>query len=209
MEALLERKTPLRRTAWRSVPLLAGGILWLLAVMAGMQVLSIHEFTPGIAARPTGPWPQASALRPAVDRPTLILFLHPQCPCARASLEELARIVAHCGSRLAVYALFCKPAGTPAGWEKTGQWRQARDIPGVQVVTDFQGVEARRFTARTSGQAMLYAADGRLLFSGGITASRGHAGDNDGSAAILQGVERGTTTLQRTPVFGCSLLGPG
>ena len=208
MKPLLSPKRP-QRTTWRSGLLLAGGILWLLLVMAGMRVMALHEFTPGVAARPFGQWPQTSALRRAEDRPTLVLFLHPQCPCSRASLEELARIVARCRSRLTVYALFCKPIGTPDGWEKTGTWHQAQAIPGVQVLTDLQGVEARRFTAKTSGQALLYAADGRLLFSGGITASRGHSGDNDGSAAILQCVEQGTTTILRTPVFGCSLLGTG
>jgi len=198
-------KRPWMQTARHCVPLLAGGLLWLLAVMAGMRTLAIHEFTPGLAARPSSQWPQTSALRRAEDRPTLVLFLHPRCPCSCATLDELAKIVAHCRSRLAVYALFVRPSGMPEGWERAGSWEEAHAIPGVQVLTDPQGVEARRFTAWTSGQAMLYAADGRLLFSGGITASRGHSGDNNGSAAVVQGVEQGMVTLRRTPVFGCAL----
>ncbi len=37
----------------------------------------------------------------------------------------------------------------------------------------------------TSGQVLLYDPSGRLAFSGGITAARGHVGDNAGSDAIV------------------------
>ena len=41
----------------------------------------------------------------------------------------------------------------------------------------------QRFGAETSGQTLLYDRDGRLLFSGGTTGSRGHDGDNAGFAS--------------------------
>jgi len=73
---------------------------------------------------------------------------------------------------------------------------------------DDDGVEAARFGAATSGQVILYDRDGRLLFSGGITASRGHAGDNDGRDAIVSLLGGGRGTRHSSPVFGCSLLEP-
>jgi hypothetical protein len=73
------------------------------------------------------------------------------------------------------------------------------------VIFDPDGVEARRFGAETSGHTLLFAGDGRLLFSGGITASRGHAGDNAGESVIVALVNNQTPALTRTLVFGCSL----
>jgi hypothetical protein len=66
-------------------------------------------------------------------------------------------------------------------------------------------VEAGRFGAETSGHTLLYGADGRLLFSGGITASRGHAGENAGESAIIALVNHQTPLRSQTLVFGCSL----
>jgi hypothetical protein len=75
----------------------------------------------------------------------------------------------------------------------------------VEILRDDDAVEARRFGVFTSGQSLLYAPDGALLFSGGITASRGHAGDNAGIAAIAALARgRGAATTE-TPVFGCAL----
>jgi hypothetical protein len=49
------------------------------------------------------------------------------------------------------------------------------------------------------------------LFKGGITASRGHSGDNLGRDAVIDLVTSGVASASSTPVFGCSLqnaLGP-
>jgi hypothetical protein len=53
---------------------------------------------------------------------------------------------------------------------------------------------------------MLYDVNGRLLFSGGITGSRGHAGDNAGRTAILALLHREASGRNDTFVFGCSLF---
>ena len=76
----------------------------------------------------------------------------------------------------------------------------------VAVRVDPEGVEARRFGSQTSGQIMLYDADGQLLFSGGITAARGHSGDNAGRNAILSLLTSGSSEQRGTPVFGCPLF---
>jgi hypothetical protein len=134
-----------------------------------------------------------------------LMFAHPKCPCTRASISELARIVARCGERLSVHVLFDKPAGASSDWEQTDLCSAARNIPGVQVATDFDQREARRFAAKTSGFVLLYDADGRLLFNGGITSSRGHSGDNLGRSTIVELVTKGTSAADHTSVFGCLL----
>jgi len=114
--------------------------------------------------------------------------------------------MARAGDRLTADVLFVTPPGASGGWEATDLWRGAAAIPGVTVVDDLDGVEARRFGALTSGQVLLYDAGGQLRFSGGITPARGHAGDNAGRSAIVALVESASSAPVETPVFGCSLL---
>ena len=64
----------------------------------------------------------------------------------------------------------------------------------------------QRFGAETSGYVLLYDTHGKLLFKGGITGSRGHAGDNAGESAIVALLEGEKPVLTRTKVYGCSLL---
>ncbi len=47
---------------------------------------------------------------------------------------------------------------------------------------------------------------GTLLFSGGITGARGHAGDNAGRAAIVALLNQLNPATTATNVFGCSLF---
>lgn len=106
--------------------------------------------------------------------------------------------------RVTAYVLFVKPSGSTENWEKTDLWQSAASIPGVSVVVD-DGAEAFRFHAMTSGQTALYDAEGQLLFSGGITASRGHSGDNAGRSAIVSLLNTGDAEQTVTSVFGCPL----
>jgi hypothetical protein len=76
----------------------------------------------------------------------------------------------------------------------------------VTVHRDDDAAETRRFQSETSGQTILYAPDGRLLFQGGITQCRGHAGDNPGRSALVALLEHKTFSPVETPVFGCALL---
>jgi hypothetical protein len=98
-----------------------------------------------------------------------------------------------------------KPAGAGPDWDETHLRRSAAAIPGVTVFTDENGIEAARFGAETSGHTLVFAPDGTLVFSGGITASRGHAGENAGENAVVAALNQESVALSRTPVFGCSL----
>jgi hypothetical protein len=190
----------------RRVVILTSITLWLLVVGIGLSVLSGYENTPGVAAKPLASWPADSQIQRATGRPTLVMLVHPHCPCSRASIGELALLMAQSQGRLAAYVLFLKPAGFSDDWEKTDLWQSAAGIPGVQPIVDNDGMEARRFHATTSGQTVLYDAEGRLLFSGGITLARGHAGDNAGRSAIVSLVNAKVAEQTETPVFGCPLF---
>jgi len=181
-------------------------VVWLMAIAAGRRVVLDHETRPGPAGLATPAWPAACRVARTPGTSTLLLFAHPHCPCSRASLAELARIMARRPGGAAAVVLFLRPEGFAAGWERTDLWRAAEAIPGVTALADPGGVEARRFGARTSGQVALFGPDGRLAFRGGITGARGHAGDNDGADAVLAGLAGEAQGTAATPTFGCPLF---
>ena len=193
------------RRKTRSV-LIAAGSLWLLAVGTGLALLWSYENSPGTGAAPPAGWPSDSGIQRVAGLPTLVMLAHPHCPCTRASIGELDSLMAHCEGRLAAYVLFLKPEDVPGGWEKSDLWYKAASIPGVTVMADEAGIEALRFHAATSSHTLLYDSEGRLLFSGGITGSRGHSGDNAGRGAIESLVNRSLSGRAETLVFGCTLL---
>jgi len=180
-------------------------ITWIAAVAFGLRVLFQYENAPGRVGALAPEWP-AAHLERATDRPTLVMLAHPRCPCTAASIGELAQIMARLQGKVAAYVLFVKPKESGPAWEDTNLRRSAEAIPGVKVVFDPDGVEAGRFGAETSGHTLLFGADGHLLFSGGLTASRGHAGENAGERAILDLLTNQTPARTRTLVFGCSLI---
>ncbi|MBT6157511.1 MAG: hypothetical protein HOL01_10035 [Planctomycetaceae bacterium] len=115
--------------------------------------------------------------------------------------------MARCPGRVDACVLFFKPTGFSAEWDRTDLWSSAEAIPDVKVFSDEDGNEAKRFRATTSGYSLLYNPSGELLFSGGITGSRGHSGDNAGRTAIESLVMNGVADQEQTFVFGCPLLG--
>jgi hypothetical protein len=183
-------------------------ILWIATVAFGLRTLFHYENTPGRVGALPPAWP-APQIERSSDRPTLIMLAHPHCPCTRASIGELAQIMARLQGKVAAYVLFVKPKEASRDWEETDLVRSAEAIPGVKVLLDSDGVDARRFGAKTSGHTQLFGADGRLLFSGGITASRGHAGGNAGERAILALASNQTPAQTETLVFGCALANRG
>src|SRR5947209_5955612 len=201
----IDRPSQLRTKRGRLV-LLVSMMLWLLIVGIGLSVLWNYESTPGASANPPALWPVESKIQRAPAHDTLVILVHPHCPCTRATIGELAELMAHCQGRLTAYVLFLKPEGFVDDWEKTDLWQSAASIPGVNVMVDDDGGEASRFNSQTSGQTILYDDEGRLMFSGGITASRGHLGDNDGESAIVSLVNKGSAVRTETSVFGCPLF---
>jgi hypothetical protein len=188
------------------------GIAWVVAVAFGLRVLLNYESAPGRVGAVPQTWPATSQILRANDRPTLIMMAHPHCPCTRASMNELAQVMARVQGKVTAYVLFYKPP-TPGGaggdWEQTSLQQSAAQIPGVTVLSDVDGVEARRFGAETSGHTFLFDSAGRLLFNGGITGSRGHSGDNAGESSIVSFVNDRSSKRAKTFVFGCSLAAHG
>jgi hypothetical protein len=191
-----------RQTAWI---LTLSGVVWLLTLWIGFGKLLTYSYAAGPVEVSPGRWPAESQIHSVHERPTLIMFAHPKCPCTRASLGELARLVAMCPGKFDAHVEFLRPVNCSEEWARSDLWDNASVIPGVTVRSDSNGVEAGRFNATTSGYVVLYSASGDLLFSGGITASRGHSGDNAGRDALVMLLNGSTSVQIQTPVFGCPL----
>jgi hypothetical protein len=183
--------------------------VWLAAAAAGLAALWSYDNTPGEAASAPERWPSASTLARAKDRPTLVMLAHPRCTCTRASLAELAEALARARTLPRTYVLFMAPVASEQGWDHTDLWRTAAGLPGVAVVRDEGGRLARQFGAVTSGQMLAYDERGALVFSGGITAARGHAGDNAGRHSLVALLNHEPTERSWTTVFGCRLFNAG
>jgi hypothetical protein len=185
------------------------GAIWLAAAAAGLWVLWRYDNTPGEAARAPEQWPVRTTLERATDRPTLVMLAHPHCSCTGASVGELAETIARARTTPRTYVLFITPTRFAKGWEQTDLWRRAAALPGVTVVRDDDGRQASSFGAATSGQTLLYDAHGALVFSGGITGARAHAGDNLGRQSLVALLNREPATRSGTSVFGCPLFHTG
>src|SRR3954468_15265693 len=99
------------------VPVL--GAAWLVAIGFGMRTLAAYTYTPGSPAQASAYWPAQTQLAHDLSRPTLVLFAHPQCPCSRAAVSELARLMTSTHGALDARVMVLHPAGTPSGWEHT------------------------------------------------------------------------------------------
>lgn len=180
-------------------------VAWLAAVGTGFGMLWRYKSIPGADAVHPARWPAGSAVGRDAGRATLVLFAHPMCPCTRASLSELARLLPVLGDRVSARVVVVRTPDAPSEWDESDLWSRAAEIPGVVVIRDEQAAEAERFRALTSGMTLLYDAAGSLRFAGGITASRGHEGDSFGRRRIVSIVKTGTADRDTSPVFGCAL----
>lgn len=172
---------------------------WALLGMGGLVGLVDRGARPGAPAAAAATWPEGAGLDRHEDLPTLLLFAHPRCPCTQASLRMLERLAAQVAGRADLRLV----AATDPAWDLDGL--RAEQVPGLTVVADPGGRMASAFGARTSGQVMLFSADGLLLFAGGITPARGHEGPSLGSETIRALLLGEPVQALTAPVHGCQL----
>ena len=171
-----------------------------------MLALGAYEGTPAREPGALQQWPANQRLAVTSKQPTVLMFVHPHCPCTVASVEQLldvlARHAAH--ATLVVY----EPADAAPEWTHGALWQLAmQHADRVQLVRDPDAQLAQHFRATTSGMCLVYGADERLRFAGGLTISRGHRGANEGLRTLEQVLVAadGSGAAQRFPVFGCAL----
>lgn len=180
--------------------------LWAAGVLSGTLALADYASTPGPRGEVPPSWPPA--LGAHSGRFELLVFVHPRCPCTRATLWELAELHNTHGPRFQLRVYFELPPGCEADWARTDLWDIAAAIPGARLEVDREGALARRLGVETSGHALLYSPRGALRLDGGLTISRGHQGDSEGLAQIRACLEGRRDTSEDTPIYGCELRSP-
>jgi len=180
-------------------------LAWCALVATGLYLLWSYGAAPGVAGTPPATWPERSRIHQD-GRFELVFFAHPLCPCTRSSLAELAKFLAVCHDQVETHVVFIAPDGADSSWCDSDLVRQARRIPGVDVLLDHDRRETKLFHVRTSGCCLLYDPGGELAFQGGLTVARGHEGDSDGARIVLALVAGNQAEVESSPVFGCPLF---
>ena len=175
-------------------------VVWALACTIGLGALGAYAASPGEADVVPSRWPIASALCLDRTRATLVAFVHPECACSRASLDELQRVIERARGRVAPIVLVADVGGTDAAGSELAE--RARRIAPVAID---DGREAALFGARTSGHVVLYGPDGRLRFHGGVTIARGHVGESAATRALATAIDGVVPAPISAEVFGCGL----
>ena len=198
-------------TARRRNTLMCLLTLWGGAVAVGTVWTIRLDARPGSMGHPPRDWNSSSRIQADTTRPTLLVFLHPKCPCSRATFALLLELIDRFEERVAVHLVQLEPPAALPSWgrsfyENTLAARHSH----VRIDHDPGGIEAKRFGVETSGHVLLFSVSGMLLFSGGITPSRTLAEENQGFQRLIAIVSgRAESKVESSPaVYGCPLETP-
>jgi hypothetical protein len=180
--------------------------LWLLLTGLGFSLVSSYGSEPGEAT--TAPDSIDFALINIDKTPSnkLLMFLHPKCSCSLASVNEMARLMSRIKNKPELYIYFADPFENDE-LINSQLWQLSNNIPNSHVIRDKDSSIAKQLQAETSGSVILYDATGRLLFHGGITASRGHEGSSFGLQALTNLLNEKNNKILSSNVYGCGLRG--
>lgn len=184
--------------------------IWVILCTIGLGAVSLHSFDGVVADSPKNScWPQDSRLVQD-DRERLVIFIHPQCPCTIATLSELEAILVR-----KTVPTTCVISATDPEWLTSKVMQQIKKLQthysaSIDIFLDTDGSEGERFEAIASGHCMYFDRHGKKVFSGGITASRGHVGDSDARYRLLELIQMepdgvDVEVVNCFPVFGCRL----
>lgn len=198
-------RTPLHR--------IAAVCLWASAVAAGFAWHWDDARTPGDSGNPPDAWPDHAAVERRTDAHTLLVALHPRCPCSRATIDALRRVDAAVGPSAEIILLVSEPEEPSAEWvADRASLGLSERFSRARVVRDPRGAISERFGLRTSGHVLAYDADGCLWFSGGVTPLRGERGPSFGRDRLIAGIasqqDDAAAPIATAPVFGCPLVSP-
>ncbi len=179
-------------------------LFWVGLVIAGFWMVINYQVKPGAMAIP-----EENVV--SFDDPNsswhLIAFLHPECTCSRATLEELNILQKRLGNLVSIRIFISSPFSLDETKESE-IYRLATRSHDWSVDIDLEAVLATQMLAYTSGICYLYSPNEELIFAGGITASRGHSGPAAGQeiiSAAVRGDQQAIGQLKQYPVYGCGI----
>ena len=179
-------------------------LFWLICIGGGYTYLLRYSFTAGLSIPAPERFSSPGVAQASSTRARLLIALHPRCPCSRATLHELAKIMSRATNACDVTALIFTPKGDSEDWLKGGLVNECRRLQ-CRIQADPGGEIAASLGCLTSGAVVLYDGAGKLRYQGGITGSRGHEGDNDGERTVLEILRGQHGSFSALPVFGCPI----
>lgn len=202
--------SPTRNNDRLSWPLGMALVVWIVAAVAGWYGISSYSFKddPQATAAIVLEWPADSTVTRRSGRPILVLFLHPKCPCSRATVGELERLPVLVPSEALpdVCVVAAAPRSTGDLWWSPPFLNRVARLPNAHLVRDLDGVETALFGARISGTVLLFDPQGNRLYAGGVTMSRGHAGHNAGLQAVTDLLVDHSADVPAIPPLGCDMV---
>lgn len=196
---------------------------WSLLTFACFFVLlPSSQQAPAFSSAAESKWPARTKLLPYQSQGHLLVFVHPYCPCTLATLKNLQDL--SIPETVTVSVVQLRNRNLESIHTPFSGISRIVEKKGWNLVLDDDGMEAKTFGATTSGECMLFSPTGSLLFAGGITASRGHSGENTGLdllSGMIQQIgkkpplasQMPTTpqlakklTSSQFPTFGCPLF---
>lgn len=215
----LRQPTDMRLKPLRATTLYVFVAVWALLAIGGYVAMLAYATTPSdrpaLAARPL-PSPRLSG---SVVSPALHIFFHPKCPCSMASVAAIESIIARCPDRdLVIEAHLMVPDGEGesfAGGEiatalhdlqaQVKNNREGRVRLEIMVQRERDCEMALANHVNVSGHTVLVLPDGKVGFSGGLTAERGCRGDSEGVESIVALLHDRSVGNRTAPIFGCAI----
>lgn len=139
--------------------------LWLCVVVLCFAKLAVYAQTPGFVGAP----PNAAATVIPIDRErhTLVLCVHPKCPCTQATIYELERLLRRCDELPMVVVYIYESEESPETWYEHAAASIQTRIPDALIMRDPDGEVSESIRVYTSGSTVLYERDGSPVFWGG------------------------------------------
>jgi hypothetical protein len=189
----------IRNTRLRGILFFLAFAIWLVIVGFAFHKAMQWESSPGKAA-------SAPLILPTkTDRTRLVLVIHAMCPCSYATLKNVLSLPPSELAQVDITVVFTGPGATSDS--TAPNIRLAKTLKTASLIYCGEQEAVQKYHAHTSGQCFIYNRTGNLVFSGGLTSTRGGEGDSAGLNALrltLQGKE----CPSMAPVFGCALETP-
>lgn len=181
-------------------------LIWGLVVVLLLVALTRYSSIPGQSG--SIPWQlTANPSRPSGAALKVQLFVHPQCACTAATLDQLQGVLSSLPVKreIPVEIFVFAPESEPESWHETPLVKQCQLLPGATVILDRNGAQAKSLGVATSGHVLVWDGEQNRKFSGGITPSRGHRGPCQGLDAFQAALEGHGDVAYNSAPFGCSI----
>lgn len=179
-------------------------LIWIAIVATGVARFHQYERAPGSQRPVPGLWPDASEIHLNENAFTVVMFAHPRCPCTISSLDEFKALRSCLPGRFEIR--FWMPENADKNWTDAPLCQRAQGIPNISVNPDINGIEARRFSALTSGHVVVFRPDRSCAYSGGLTTGRGQSNAGLSGFRVCAILKEQGLGRSNPPVFGCPLF---